>query len=152
MKNWMKIVGGIILAFILMQLVPVDKVNPAVKANEDFVKIHNTPQNVYAVMKKACYDCHSNETVYPSYSKFAPISWSVKNHVNQGRTYMNWSIWGTYNNDLKKGMIEKTINSIDKKTMPINGYLVYHPEAKLSDAERTLLINYFKSIAETKTY
>lgn len=152
MKTWVKIVGGIIVGFGLIQLIPIDKVNVPVKATEDFVQIKSTPQHVQAIMKKACYDCHSNETRYPSYAKLAPLSWSVKNHVNQGRKYMNWSIWGTYNDDLKKGMIEKTINSIEKKTMPINGYVIYHPEAKLTEAEREVLIKYFKTLSESKEY
>lgn len=152
MKTWVKVVGGVAIGLIAMQLIPVDKVNQPVKSNEDFIKIHHTPESVSSIMKRACYDCHTNETNYPSYANIAPISWSVKNHVNQGRTYMNWSVWGTYNNDLKKGMIEKTINSIDKKTMPINGYLIYHPEAHLTDKERQILVDYFKGISESKMY
>lgn len=151
MKTWIKVILAIVLAGIVIQFIPVDTENKPVKPEEDFVVIYNTPQDVQALMKKACYDCHTNETKYPKYATFAPVSWSIKNHINQGRKYVNWSIWGTYNKDLQRGMLKNTINSMEHKTMPINGYMVYHPEARLTDAEYARLRNYFQEILDKET-
>ena len=90
--------------FGVIQLIPVDRKNPSVKMSENFVDIYKTPQNIKNILQRACYDCHSNETIYPRYSYIAPISWSIKNHINEGREHMNLSIWETYNKDLQLSM------------------------------------------------
>ena len=109
MKKILKIIGIILLVLGLSQLIPVDRNNPPVKGNEDFVKIFNTPSTVQEILKSACYDCHSNETIYPDYAYIAPISWAIKDHINEGREHLNFSVWATYNKDLKKNMLENAI-------------------------------------------
>src|SRR5690606_22095474 len=100
----------------------------------------------------ACYDCHSNETVYPDYAYVAPISWSIKHHVNEGQEHLNLSEWGTFNKDLKKNMLEKSVNAVKDYTMPMPGYIAQHPNANLTKAERTFVANYFENILKTKNY
>ncbi|WP_042720723.1 heme-binding domain-containing protein, partial [Flavobacterium sp. B17] len=133
-------------------LIPTDKVNKPVDHKVNFIDLKKTPQKVAQLIKGACYDCHSNETVYPKYAYVAPISWSVKSHVNEGREHLNFSVWGTYNKELKESMLDKSIQTIQNKTMPMPGYIVYHKEANLSDAERALLIQYFDEMLKSKTY
>jgi hypothetical protein len=71
----------------------------------NFVDARKSPEKIRTLLKNACYDCHSNETVYPKYAFIAPVSWSVKSHVNEGREHLNFSVWGTYNKDLKENML-----------------------------------------------
>lgn len=123
-----------------------------VDSAKNFVDARKTPEKIATLLKNACYDCHSNETVYPKYAFIAPVSWSVKSHVNEGREHINFSIWETYNKDLKQNMLSKSIQTIQSKAMPMPGYIVYHKEANLSDAERALLIQYFEDMLKTKTY
>lgn len=136
----------------MVQFIPVDKVNKPVDAAENFVDAKKAPEKIKTLIKGACYDCHSNETVYPKYAYIAPVSWSVKSHINEGREHLNFSVWDTYNKDLKENMLNKSIQTIQSKTMPMPGYIVYHKEANLSEAERTLLINYFEEMLKSKTY
>lgn len=147
-----KIVFWTLVAFALIQFFPVDRVNKPVDSAVNFVDLRKSPEKVRTLLKNACYDCHSNETVYPKYAFIAPISWSVKSHVNEGREHLNFSTWGTYNKDLKENMLTKSIQTIQNKTMPMPGYIVYHKEANLSEAERALLIQYFEEMLKTKTY
>ncbi len=147
-----KIVFWTLVAFALIQFFPVDRVNKPVDSAINFVDSRKSPEKVRTLLKNACYDCHSNETVYPKYAFIAPISWSVKSHVNEGREHLNFSTWGTYNKDLKENMLTKSIQTIQNKTMPMPGYIVYHKEANLSEAERALLIQYFEEMLKTKTY
>jgi hypothetical protein len=79
-----KILFWVLVGFVLIQFIPIDKTNVAVKSSVNFVDVKKTPPKIRALIKSACYDCHSNETVYPKYAYFAPISWSVKSHVNEG--------------------------------------------------------------------
>ena len=147
-----KILFWVLVGLVIIQFIPVDKTNVAVKSSVNFVDVKKTPPKIRTLIKSACYDCHSNETVYPKYAYFAPISWSIKSHVNEGREHLNFSVWGTYNTDLKKSMLDKSIQTIQTKAMPLPGYMVYHKEANLSDAERALLVKYFEEMIKTDSY
>lgn len=152
MKTAKKIGFWVLVAFALIQFIPIDTVNKPVDAKVNFVVVNKSPQKVSTLLKNACYDCHSNETVYPKYAFIAPVSWSVKSHVNEGRAHLNFSIWGTYNKELKENMLDRSMEALKHKTMPLPGYIVYHKEANLSEAERSLLIQYFDEMLKTKTY
>ncbi|MFS4431236.1 heme-binding domain-containing protein [Chryseobacterium sp. S90] len=152
MKMAKKIVFWTLVAFALIQFFPIDRTNKPVDSAANFVDARKTPEKIRTLLKNACYDCHSNETVYPKYAFIAPVSWSVKSHINEGREHLNFSIWETYNKDLKENMITKSIQTIQSKAMPIPGYIVYHKEANLSEAERALLVQYFEEMLKTKTY
>ncbi len=147
-----KIVFWTLVAFALIQFFPIDRTNKPVDSAANFVDARKTPEKIRTLLKNACYDCHSNETVYPKYAFIAPVSWSVKSHINEGREHLNFSIWETYNKDLKENMITKSIQTIQSKAMPMPGYIVYHKEANLSEAERALLVQYFEEMLKTKTY
>lgn len=152
MKMFKKIIFWSLVAFALIQFIPIDRANKPVDAKVNFVDSKKTPDKVKTLLKGACYDCHSNETIYPKYAFIAPVSWSVKGHVNDGRKHLNFSVWETYNRDLKANMLTQSIQTIQNKTMPLPGYMVYHQEANLSEAERSLLIQYFEEMLKAKTY
>lgn len=152
MKTAKKILLWTLMAFALIQLIPIDRTNKPVDSKVNFVQMKQAPEKVSTLLKNACYDCHSDETVYPRYAYVAPISWSVKSHVNDGRQHLNFSVWGTYNKELKENMLDRSIEALKHKTMPLPGYIVYHDEAKLTEAERALLIQYFEEMLKSKTY
>lgn len=152
MKKFKQIVFWSLIGFTLIQFIPVDRANKPVDQKLNFVVSQKTPEKIKELIKGACYDCHSDETVYPKYAYIAPLSWSVKSHINEGREHLNFSIWETYNKDLKTNMLTKSIQTIQAKTMPMPGYIVYHKEANLSEAEKTLLINYFQGILTSNIY
>lgn len=152
MKTAKKILFWTLVAFAMIQFFPIDRTNKPVDAAVNFVDARKSPEKIRTLLKNACYDCHSNETVYPKYAFIAPVSWSVKSHVNEGREHLNFSVWGTYNKDLKENMLTKSVQTIRNRTMPMPGYIVYHKEANLSEAERALLTQYFEEMLKTKTY
>lgn len=152
MKTAKKILLWTLVAFALIQFIPIDRTNKPVDSKVNFVQMKQAPEKVSTLLKNACYDCHSDETVYPRYAYVAPISWSVKSHVNDGRQHLNFSVWGTYNKELKENMLDRSIEALKHKTMPLPGYIVYHDKAKLTEAERALLIQYFEEMLKSKTY
>ena len=93
----MKIISNSIYWFLIaiavIQFIPIDRTNKPVDKAVNFVDVMQTPPNIVHILQKACYDCHSNETVYPGYAYVAPLSWSVKRHVNKGRSIVNFSEW-----------------------------------------------------------
>jgi mono/diheme cytochrome c family protein len=82
---------------------------------------------------RACFDCHSNQTVWPWYSNVAPISWLVQRDVDEGRDELNYSEWDRD----QEG--EESAETVREGSMPPNSYLLTHPDARLTDAELALL-------------
>jgi hypothetical protein len=124
---------GILLALIVMQFAPVERTNPPV---EEEVR---SPANVRAILKRACYDCHSNETRWPWYSHVAPVSWLVAHDVHEARKHLNFSTWNQYNPKRQARKLNATSEEVDEGEMPLWYYLAVHRDAALSDADRALL-------------
>lgn len=121
-------IGGTALA---IQLVPYgrDHANPAKRVEPAW----DSPET-RALAKRACFDCHSNETTWPWYSHVAPVSWMVQHHVDEGREVMNFSEW-----DRAYHEADEAAEAVTEGEMPPGSYLVMHPEARLSAAERDAL-------------
>ena len=147
-----KIVFWILGVFVAIQLIPIDRTNKPVDKTQNFVDVIKPPKEVAQILKNACYDCHSNEVKYPKYAYVAPISWSVKHHINEGKKNVNFSDWMTYNKDQKDHILDEVIETIERKEMPFKGYIPMHPEANLTDAQRKILIDYFKGLQKSGQY
>jgi hypothetical protein len=94
---------------------------------------------------RACYDCHSNETVWPWYSYLAPMSWLIQKDIDQGRGDLNFSEWNRAQPEA-----EKTAEVVRKDEMPPRYYVVLHPGARLSPADRRELIQGLEATIATK--
>ncbi len=121
---------AVVLLLILLQFIPIDRTNPAVTQEIQW----NSPE-IKALAQRACYDCHSNETVWPWYSTIAPISLRVAEHVEDGRRSLNFSEW-----DRRNENAHEIIESVDEGKMPLSDYLLLHPEAKLTAAEQRIFL------------
>ncbi len=130
----------IILAviFLAMQLIQPDRINKKVDSSLEI----NAPKKVEAILKRSCYDCHSFETKWPSYSAIAPLSWTIADHVKTGRAILNYSLWKSYDDDKKIKKFQRTIQTLRTNIMPIPSYLWIHKDAKLSKKDKELLINW----------
>lgn len=91
------------------------------------------------VLRRACYDCHSNETRWPWYSRVAPISWLVAHDVGEGRRELNFSTWNRMDAAKQAKALRETWKEVYEGEMPPRIYLPTHPEARLSDVDRALL-------------
>ena len=133
MNRLTKILLGVVVAFGAMQLVTCAHTNP--KATGEI----RVAANVKTVLKRACYDCHSNETVWPWYSNVAPISWLVARDVNDGREEVNFSTWETMSPEKQAKRQRKIGEEVAGGDMPLFFYLPMHPKAKLSDADKAVI-------------
>lgn len=150
--KFLKILFWIVLGILGIQLIPINRTVKPVNKKVDFVEVMKTPPEITLILKNACYDCHSNETKYPTYAKIAPISWAIQNHVVRGRKHLNFSEWNTFNQDLKKNMLESSAADMRQNRMPLAGYMVYHPEARLTNAQKLMLAEYFENILKSGKY
>jgi hypothetical protein len=116
---------GLVLALGVAQVVPVDRSNPPVSADV------GAPPEVRPILRRACYDCHSNETVWPSYAAVAPISWLVAHDVHEGRAELNFSRWSSYGDAARRKKLKETAEEVAEGEMPPWYYTLMHPEARL---------------------
>ncbi len=123
---------GLIVLVALIQLVPYGKnhTNPPVIAEPAW----DSPQT-RALAQRACFDCHSNETVWPWYSNIAPVSWLVMRDVQEGREKLNFSEWG----QRRMKAVDEVGEVVREGEMPMPIYILQHPEARLTGAEREQL-------------
>jgi hypothetical protein len=94
---------------------------------------------VRAVLRRACYDCHSNETRWPWYSAVAPASWLVAHDVGLGRKELNFSEWASYYRATRRRKLEWIARKLRERSMAPARYRAMHPEARLSNGERAML-------------
>lgn len=122
---------GLVGIFILIQFIPVSRENPAVTQ-----EIQWNSAETQALARDACFDCHSNETVWPWYSYVAPVSWRIAGHVNEGRRRLNFSEWDQPNEDA-----DEIIKAITSGEMPLRDYLLMHPNAQLTEEGTQALVD-----------
>lgn len=132
-------IGGIIVlivALIGIQLLPagLSRDNPPVEQEPPW-----DSETTRALAVRACYDCHSNETTWPWYSYVAPMSWMILQDVHKGREVLNFSTWTA--EAMTQSEAEEAVELVSKQMMPLPYFVILHPEAELTDAERGQLIN-----------
>jgi hypothetical protein len=137
-----KIGIAVLVALVAIQLVPVSRTNPPERGPIE------TPADVRVVLERSCYDCHSNQTAWPWYSRVAPASWLVARDVNRARDELNFSEWAGYSESRRDEKLEDLEEVIDEREMPLPIYLRLHSEARLSDVERGLLISWARGQRE----
>ncbi len=138
MKPFSKVLLGFSALLLLIQLVRPSQTNPPVTG-----KI-KAPPEVATLLERACNDCHSNETKWPWYSQVAPFSWLVARDVNDGRKRLNFSEWENYEEGRKLKKLEDVAEEVGAGEMPLAVYVPLHPEAKLTQPERALLVEWAK--------
>jgi mono/diheme cytochrome c family protein len=118
-------VGLLLVTFIAIQMVPYgwNHTNPPIIAEPNW----DSPRT-RELAKVACFDCHSNETIWPWYSNIAPVSWLSANHVDEGRDELNFSEWPA-------DKIDEIVDTVLDGEMPTWDYKLLHPEARLSDPD-----------------
>ena len=137
MKKWFQRIGiGLIVALVLVQFIPVARSNPPERSTAI------APSNAQAALQRACYNCHSNETVWPWYSKIAPVAFLIVRDVTEGRREVNFSLWDQYDDQRKARKKKDIIKEVERGDMPPWYYTPLHPDAKLSPSDRELIINW----------
>tara|TARA_B100000427_G_C15387953_1_gene541964 strand:+ start:70 stop:507 length:438 start_codon:yes stop_codon:yes gene_type:complete len=137
-----KIGIALIVVLALAQFITIQKKPGDINPENDFLVIEQAPEEVAQLMKAACYDCHSNSTNYPWYSNVAPVSWWLKRHVDNGSSKLNYSEWSGYNEGTREHKREESADYVGKGWMPIGPYKLAHPEARLTDEQRKLLVDW----------
>lgn len=141
--KWGLIIIGVII--ILMQFYRPERFTTLEVSANHVTKKLNVPANVESILKRSCFDCHSNHTRWPWYSNVAPMSWLVIDDVNTGRSKMNFSEWGKLSGSKQEIKLDKICEMITEGEMPLPKYLLIHKEAELSQADKDILCSWANS-------
>jgi hypothetical protein len=140
-----KILLSLFILLVAIQFIPLNQVNPK---SEESLSL-KPPKNIEIILKKACYDCHSNDTIWPSYSKIAPASFFITSHVNDGRKAINFSTYKQMDGEKKDARLKRAVKLIQLDMMPPSSYILLHKDAKLTLEEKKELIKYFESLQKS---
>lgn len=136
-----KILYWVVGIAIIIQFIRPDFKNPEV---DDSIALHADPK-VMGILKRSCYDCHSNETKYPWYHNLAPVSWVMSGHINDGRKALDFSNWANINTETKLKRLKRAKQLVNNELMPKSEYLLMHQDASLDKNAKEMLDKFFDS-------
>jgi hypothetical protein len=128
------LVIALLVIFLVLQFIPIGRSNPPVVSEPNW----DSPET-RDLAQRACFDCHSNETVWPWYSYVAPVSWPVVRDVVEGRQVLNFSDWGNVRGEAREA--GEMAEVLQEGEMPPAPYVNMHPDANLTSAERQQLLD-----------
>lgn len=142
----MNLVKKIVLA-ILIAIVMIQFIQPAQNKSEqvlptDLAAVYKMPDTVQAVLKAACYDCHSNNTNYPWYTYVQPVGWMLASHIQKGKGNLNFSEFGSYTARRQRSKLKAIANQVKDGDMPLYSYTIMHKEARLATEQKQLIIEW----------
>ena len=141
--KWLKRIALLLgVFFLLIQLIRPARTNPPVDQSKTIQARTQMPAEVARIIERSCSDCHSNQTRWPWYSQIAPVSWLVARDVREAREKMNFSEWGNYQPKKAAHLLEAMSENVGAGAMPLPRYLRLHPEAVLTEEEKTKLLDW----------
>ena len=142
---------GLVLLILLvgLQFIPTRSNQSSAVTSIHFVKTFKVPADVENILSVSCYNCHSNNTNYPWYSRVQPVGLFLESHISKGKEELNFSEFGDYSIRKQKSKLKSMISQIEKGEMPLKSYTFIHRDARLSKEDKKTLVNYFNSIQDS---
>lgn len=118
-------------------------------ADNDISKAYPVPEKVKVILETACYDCHSNKTVYPWYANLQPVAWWLNDHVEDGKKHLNFNEFLTYNAKRQSKKLEEIDETVTEGEMPLSSYTIIHRNARLDESQKEILIKWTKDLRDS---
>ncbi|MRT16791.1 MULTISPECIES: heme-binding domain-containing protein [Aequorivita] len=146
----LKIIALIFLvAFITIQFFPIELNQSDTVPKTDFLLVNTVPETIQKKLEVSCYDCHSNNTEYPWYSKIQPAAWFLEDHIKEGKAELNFNEWDDYSDRRKNSKLKSIINQIKDDEMPLESYTYIHGDAIFSADEKEEMIQFMEQLRDS---
>lgn len=146
----LKRIGFVMLVVLVgIQFIPSRTNQDKAVPPSDFLVTNGVPENVRHILRTSCYNCHSNNTSYPWYSRVQPVGWFLQNHINKGKSELNFSEFGSYSVRKQKSKLRSMVSQVEKDEMPLSSYTFIHREARLSQENKKALIDYLNALQDS---
>ena len=147
-----KILLALAILLVLFQFYPRAKNNINGSEAQNIGTVHEVPADVQNILKTSCYDCHSNNTLYPWYYNIQPVAWWLDDHIKDGKKDLNFSEFAGYRLAKQYRKLEEIDELVTDNAMPLKSYTLIHTDAKLDDQQKLTLTNWSKQLqAEMKS-
>lgn len=137
------------MALIVIQFFPITLNESDTVPQSDFMVENQVPATIKNRLQVSCYDCHSNNTDYPWYSKIQPAAWYLEDHIQDGKDELNFNEWAEYSDRRKNSKLRSIISQIEEDKMPLDSYTLIHKDAILSDEDKRVIIDYMKALKDS---
>lgn len=146
MSSTKKILIAVLAVFIIIQFIKPEKNVSAEDSPNDIFAHYQAPDDIKQLVQSACYDCHSNNTVYPWYAEIQPVAWWLADHVKEGKSELNFSEFASYSPKKGDHKLEEFVEMLEAGEMPLKSYTLIHRDAKLSAEQVAKLSNWAKEL------
>lgn len=140
-----KILIAFVIILIAIQFIRSEENKGQAETPQDISHVLQVPDNVMTTLKSSCYDCHSNHTNYPWYSKINPVGWWLNNHIEEGKSELNFSNFAQYDKKRLDHKLEEAAEEVEKGHMPLPAYTFVHADAELSEEQVKELVAWVKA-------
>jgi len=148
-KIFKRILMALLIIFIAIQFIrPAKNRSEGISANDISTK-YPVPDSVQAILKVACYDCHSNNTRYPWYAEIQPVAWWLNNHIKDGKRGLNFSEFTSYRIKKQFHRLDDINKQVKKNEMPLSSYTLIHTDAKLTEGQKLAIAAWATSIRDS---
>lgn len=134
-----------LVVLIGVQFIRPQKNDGEATTSQDITHYVQVPDDVMHVLKSSCYDCHSNHTNYPWYAKVNPVGLWLNNHIQEGKSELNFSDFSAYDAKQLDHKLEETAEEVQEGHMPLPAYTLIHTDSKLSEEEIKLIVDWVKT-------
>ena len=137
------------MGLIVIQFFPITLNESDTVPQSDFMVVNQVPATIKNRLQVSCYDCHSNNTDYPWYSKIQPAAWYLEDHIQEGKDELNFNEWAEYSDRRKNSKLRSIISQIEEDKMPLDSYTLIHKDAILSDEDKRVIIDYMTALKDS---
>ncbi len=138
----------VVLVIVIIQFIPSGRPDNNPVPGKDLLEVVEAPDEITTLLKSACYDCHSQQVIYPWYSYVAPVSFLVSRDVRVGREHLDFGFWGDLSKRKQIKALDEISEAVEAGDMPMKIYPIMHPDAKLTDAQRQQIIDWCEISAD----
>jgi hypothetical protein len=143
MKRIFKFAGLVfVVLLIFLQFFRPEKNQGSPEQEQDLLRVSIVPDSLASILRSSCYDCHSNHTNYPWYSRLSPVSWYLDKHIREGKSDLNLSEYGLMDRAEKIGALSDIYDALEAGTMPLPSYLLIHRNARMNQDEMDALMDW----------
>ncbi len=147
-KNIRVVLIILLIAFVAIQFFQPER-NSSPETDQHLFAQTVVPEPVQTSLRKACFDCHSDQTNYRWYHKIAPVSWYIQHHIEEGREELNFSQWAKVSALDRISLLEDARKEVEEGDMPLKSYTLIHGEARLDARQKDELFSWIKTYQES---
>lgn len=141
-----KILTFLLIVLVVIQFFRPEKNNATGPYIADISAAYPIPNDVGVILKNSCFDCHSNNTNYPWYSNLQPVAWWLNNHIQEGKSELNFNEFGNYKIARQYRKLLEIKEEVEEDEMPLQSYTLIHQNAKLNEQEKLIIMNWADSL------